>query len=260
MRHLCLRELLKKVVPGRWQGAPILENVCQQFGHDRLHLPLVAVEKMFPGFAETPVTISLLPRGSWSTPLTDQIVLAKLARLLRPKTILEVGSFRGYTTRLLAENTTPETVIHALDINPDHGEAYVNTPLANRIKRLVGSLDQWPSETAKRLKYDFIFLDADHQEAAVENDTRHLLKMIADGGMLLWHDYADWGWMSAWNRVPEVLHGYSKERPILSIPGTSLAVHRQGWTKEDVAHLIQDRKGAAEESHWTTDLIRAEAS
>lgn len=260
MRHLCLRELLKKVVPGRWQGAEILENVCQQFGHNRLHLPLASIEKLFPGFNETPVTISLLPRGSWSTPLTDQIVLAKLARLLQPSAILEVGSFRGYTTRLLAENTPPSTVIHALDINPDHGEAYRNTPLAPRIRRLIGSLSEWPYETAERMKYDFIFLDADHKQEAVESDTKYLLSMLADGGMLFWHDYADWGWMSTWNRVPEVLHAYSKERPILSIPGTSLAVYRQGWTDAEVAQLIEDRKGAAEDSHWTTDLIRAEAS
>ncbi len=259
MRHLCLRELLKTVVPGRWQGAPILENICQQFGHERLRLPQVAVEKLFPGFDETPVTISQLPRGSWSTPLTDQIVLAKLARLLQPATILEVGSFRGYTTRLLAENTPPSTLIHALDIDPNHGEAYVNTPLEKRIRRLVGSLSEWPFETTERLKYDFIFLDADHKQEPVESDTKYLLSMLAERGLLLWHDYADWGWMSTWNRVPEVLHAYSKERPILSIPGTSLAIYRQGWTHEDVAPVILDRAGAAAASHWTTDLIRAEA-
>ena len=259
MRHICLRELLKKVVPGRWQGAPILENVCQQFGHNRLHLPEVSIEKLFPGFDETPVTISHLPRGSWSTPLTDQIVLAKLARLLQPKTILEVGSFRGYTTRLLAENTPPQTIIHALDIDPNHGEAYVNTPLASRITRLVGSLSEWPVETSERLKYDFIFLDADHKQEPVESDTTYLLLMLADRGLLLWHDYADWGWMSTWNRVPEVLHAHSKERLILSIPGTSLAIYRQGWTEQTVSHAVRSRTGTDADSHWTTDLIRAEA-
>lgn len=259
MRHICTRELLKKVVPGRWQGAPILENVCQQFGHKRLLLPEASIEKLFPGFVETPVTISLLPRGSWSTPLTDQIVLAKLARLLRPKAILEVGSFRGYTTRLLAENTEPSTIIHALDIDPDHGEAYRNTPLEKRITRLVGSLDRWPVETAERLKYDFIFLDADHKQEPVESDTKHLLSMLSDSGWMFWHDYADWGWMSAWNRVPEVLHAHSTERPILSLPGTSLAVYREGWTEADVAPAILDRAATADGSHWTTELIRAEA-
>jgi len=249
--------MLKKVVPGRWHGAPILESVCQQFGHNRLHLREVCLEKVFPGFDKTPVTISLLPRGSWSTPIMDQIVLAKLVRLLQPRSVLEVGSFCGYTTRLLAENASPTTEIHALDINPNHGEAYFNTPLAGRIKRLIGSLDKWPLEAADRRRYDFIFLDADHQQAAVESDTRHLLTMLAEGGLLLWHDYADWGWMSGWNRVPEVLHAYSKERPILGIPGTSLAVYRQGWTEEDVADLIDAREDGTEESHWTTELVRA---
>ena len=192
------------------------------------------------------MTISLLPSGGWSTPLMDQIVLAKLVRLLQPGSVLEVGSFRGYTTRLLAENASPTTEIHALDIKPNHGEAYSNTPLAGRIKRLIGSLDKWPLEAAVRRRYDFIFLDADHQQAAVESDTRHLLRMLAEDGLLLWHDYADWGWMSGWNRVPEVLHAFSKERPILGIPGTSLAVYRQGWTEEDVADSIDAREDGAE--------------
>jgi hypothetical protein len=64
--------------------------------------------------------------------------------------------------------------------------------------------------------------------------------------------------MSTWNRVPEVLYAHSKERPILAIPGTSIAIYRRGWTTADIAHAIRGSAGA-EESHWTTDLIRAEA-
>src|SRR4030095_9668441 len=71
-RHICVRELLKIFVPGRWQAAEILEDVCRHYGHQRLHLPEFTVENLFPGIDEATISISGLPRGSWSAPATDQ--------------------------------------------------------------------------------------------------------------------------------------------------------------------------------------------
>jgi predicted O-methyltransferase YrrM len=257
-RHLCVREFLKIVVPGRWQSADILENICQHYGHRRLLLPEFSVEELFPGLNETSITVSGMPRGSWSTPITDQVMLAKLARLLRPKNILEVGSFRGYTARLLAENTASDCIIHALDINPDHGEAYIKSPLKSRIRRHIGSLKDRAPESLKGISFDYVFVDADHQFEAVESDTRTILPLLAEEGALIWHDYSDWGWMSSWNRVPEFLHNLSKEIPILTIPGTTLALHRRGWTYQDVEKAIEEWRRLSGQSHWESETIRGE--
>ena len=257
-RHLCVREFLKIVVPGRWQSAHILENICQHYGHRRLHLPEFSVEELFPGLNETPITVSSMPRGSWSTPITDQVMIAKLARLLRPKNILEVGSFRGYTARLLAENTASDCIIHALDINPDHGEAYIKSPLKSRIRRHIGSLKDQPPESLKGISFDFVFVDADHQFEAVESDTRTIIPLLAEAGVLIWHDYSDWGWMSSWNRVPEFLQNLSKEIPILTIPGTTLALHRRGWIYQDVEKAVEEWMRLSGRSHWESATIRGE--
>jgi SAM-dependent methyltransferase len=257
-RHLCMRELLKIAVPGRWQSAEILENLCQHYGHRRLLLPEFSTAVLFPGIDETPITMSRLPLGEWSAPTTDQAMLAKLARLLDPATILEVGSFRGYTARLLAENTSPGCTIHALDINPEHGEAYRNTPLSTRITRHFEPLADPLPASLRGLRFDFVFIDADHQFNGVERDTAAVLPALADDGLLVWHDYADWGWMSTWNRVPEFLYNLSNEIPILSIPGTRLAVHRRGWAAEDVHRAIADWERQASQSHWETGTIRTE--
>ena len=257
-RHLCVREFLKIVVPGRWQSANILENICQHYGHRRLLLPEFSLDELFPGLNELSVTVSGMPRGSWSTPITDQVMLAKLARLLRPKNILEVGSYRGYTARLLAENTTSDCIIHALDINPDHGEAYLKSPLESRIRRHIGSLKDQTPESLKGISFDFVFVDADHQFEAVENDTRTILPLLAEDGAIIWHDYSDWGWMSSWNRVPEFLHNLSKEIPILTIPGTTLALHRRGWTYQGVEKAIEEWSRLSGRSHWESTTIRGE--
>jgi hypothetical protein len=230
---------MKILVPNSWKKSPIWENICQHYGHNRLMLPEFSIEDLFPGFSQMLVTIKLLPQGDWSANLIDQIVLTKFAVLLQPQTILEVGSFRGYTARMLAENTSPETIIYTLDINPNHGEAYRNTPLENRIKRYITPLSSSTPQELSDIKFDFIFLDADHRREAVEHDTKILFSMLSENGILFWHDYADWGWMSGQNGVPEALSVFAREKPILSVPGTNLAVYRQGWTENAVNSAIE---------------------
>ena len=229
--------------------------MCERFGHHRLTLPAFAIEELFPGFEETEIHVSSLPRGPSSTPAIDQIVLAKFAALLRPAQLLEVGSFRGFTARLLAENTGPETVIHALDVDPAHGAAYRDTPLAERVRRHVGSLTATPA-TLAGLRFDFVFVDADHARAAVEADTRALLPMLSEGGVIFWHDYADWGWMNGANRVPEVLAALSQAIPVLSIAGTNLAVHRNGWSHRSIAGAVASWRAKVGAGQWDTPLIR----
>lgn len=256
--HICVRELLKIFIPGRWQSAEILEDICRHYGHERLHLQGFAVEKLFPGIHESTISVSSLARGSWSAPATDQMMLAKLARLTQPEHVLEIGSFRGYTARLLAENTSSDCVIHALDTNPHHGEAYLNSSLTSRIVRHFGSLaDSFP-ESLKGISFDLIFIDADHKFEAVEKDTKEIIPFLAERGLLLWHDYSDWGWMSAWNRVPEFLRDLSREIPVLSIPGTTLAIHRRGWTDREVAKAVEDWNNSPTRSQWDSEVLKGE--
>lgn len=255
-RHLCVREILKVVVPGRWQSREALESLCQSLGHRRLRLPEFDTEVMFPGFSEMPVAVSQLPRGSWSTPLADQVVLTKIVKVITAKVILEVGSFRGYTARVLAENVNEDSVIHCVDKAPDHGEAYRGRGIAAKIRRYVGTVDDFVETTLGGLKFDLIFLDADHGLAAVRRDTSILLPLLADGGLFVWHDYADWGWMSEWNRVPEVLAELAATLPILAIPGSTLAVHGKTWRPEHIL-LAQERwRTEGQASDWTTERQR----
>ncbi len=158
VRHICVREPLHAILPRRWRDAPVLEAVCQHFGHKRLLLPEFDVDALFPGFSEASVTFGRIPLGNWSVVPTEQLVLAKLVCALSPTRVLEVGSFRGYTARVLAENAPAHTSIAALDPDERHGEAYEGASAAHRIERVVGSFEEHQSDVG----YDFIFLDADH--------------------------------------------------------------------------------------------------
>ena len=64
--------------------------------------------------------------------------------------------------------------------------------------------------------------------------------------------------MSSWNRVPEFLHNLSKEIPILAIPGTTLALHRRGWTCHELENAIEEWERRSGQSHWESGTIRGE--
>ena len=46
-------------------------------------------------------------------------VLSMLSKIIRPKRILEIGTFTGYATLCLAEGLSEKGVLHTIDINPE---------------------------------------------------------------------------------------------------------------------------------------------
>ena len=45
--------------------------------------------------------------------------LSLLSKLIRPKYILEIGTFTGYATLCLAEGLAPEGVLHTIEVNEE---------------------------------------------------------------------------------------------------------------------------------------------
>jgi predicted O-methyltransferase YrrM len=187
-------------------------------------------------------------------------MLAKMTLCTRPRRVLEVGSYRGYTTRLLAEHTAPTTTIVAFDRNPEHGEAYSGTPVETKIERRVGEMSYEAFARDARNSYDLIFLDADHTYESVRRDTEILLPLLAPSGLFVWHDYANWGRFSRKNGVPEFLHELSRTRPVAAVAGSWLAVHSPSWsgaasTRFEAAR-VSASAGRPGENPWNTDGLR----
>jgi hypothetical protein len=219
--HLCVREVIPALLPARLYRFGFMEAICREFGHKRLTLPLLDTDAEVPGFTDMVVQVPRMPDHYWTTPLSDQVALAKLAKVTGPANILEVGGFRGDTALILALNTPNSTRIVSLDILEDHGGNYRGHPAERKITRHIGTLGTLPAVGP----FALIFIDAGHLFADVRRDTELALPLLAPGGWMVWHDYQDTAWLAHWNRVPEFLNELARELSIAVIPHTALAVH-----------------------------------
>ncbi len=233
--------------------------LCLLLKRRRLSLPALDPGRLLAGFDHAPIQLSRLSRGSWSSPVTDVVILSKLVRAARPRRVLELGSFRGYTALAIAENLEPEGLLVCVDIEPQHGEAYRDTALAARIERRVGPIGPELFPQAEQASYDLIFLDADHRYAAVKSDTETTLGLLKPGGYFVWHDYANWGYFSGACGVPEYLADLSAQLPVAHIAGSNMAIHSPSWSgagRAEFERLLAATAQAGAGDHWGTGAAR----
>jgi hypothetical protein len=222
----------------------------------RHFLPTVAAEYAIPGFADNPVTICDLPRGLWATPLVDTLSVVKAAIGFKSKKILEIGSYKGSTALLLAQNTPTDTHIWTLDVDPNHGSAYRGTIHEPRIQRIVGRVN---NEILKEHgPFDLIFVDADHDYESVFNHSTVAFNQLAANGVVLWHDYTQSSYLHGGCGVPEALHMAAKKfnRQILSIEGTMLGIYSQASGWETHTYAERAKANIDDSNPWTDRKIR----
>ncbi|WP_410528483.1 O-methyltransferase [Sphingobacterium sp. SGR-19] len=112
-------------------------------------------------------------------------VLAMLAKLVRPKRILEIGTFTGYATLCLAEGLDKEGVLHTIDINEELEErvqSYFDaSSFRDQIKYHVGDAAEIVSTIEG--DFDLVFIDADKKRNLYYFET--LIDRVSSGGLLL---------------------------------------------------------------------------
>lgn len=112
-------------------------------------------------------------------------VLALLAKLVRPKQMLEIGTFTGYATLCLAEGLDQEGILHTIDINEELEERvqgyFDASPYRGNIKYHIGDA----AEIIPTIDGDFdlIFIDADKKRNLYYFET--LIGRVRSGGLLL---------------------------------------------------------------------------
>jgi hypothetical protein len=221
---------------------------------------MLSLADLFRDFDQRIVNIGQLPRGSWSTPLADVVMLLKIALCAEPKRLMEIGSYRGYTALFLARHISPDARIVTIDRHPDHGEAYRNISLASMIERRVGAADRAMFAQDESVIYDLIFIDADHSYESVRNDTELVLPLLSPDGFIVWHDYANWGYFSGENGVPEYLGELAARLPIGQVVGSTLAIHSPSWIsgagKERFRSATQVDARENGENPWQGNLPR----
>ena len=182
------------------------------------------------------VVSSLSDRESW--------VMAALAKGV--KRVFEFGTCSGKTTHVLALNAAPDSEIFTLTLHPDDLAAtefgfgddrehrdialsessfetfYYNGRSSERHIRQIFSDSKSYNEAPLRGSVDLVFVDGAHTRSYVENDTRKALNMLADEGIILWHDYKP--------GVPGVfafLNELSRTLPLVHIADTDLVMYRR---------------------------------
>jgi len=232
--------------------------LCLLLKRRRMALRQIDPSALWPAFETAEVTVSVLPKGDWSAPTNDTVVLMKLAAAARPRRILELGSYRGYSGKAMLENAPEEATLTAIDIDPQHGEAYRDTPLAERVDRRVApiGLDVFGPEEIGT--FDLVFVDADHSRAAAAHDTEVALQVVHPEGTVLWHDYANWGYFTGDCGVPEVLNELATRLPVGHLIGSNIAIHRPAWVRDraEFDAAVQATNDELGRGHWQSGTAR----
>lgn len=154
----------------------------------------------------------MLQGGMWQdgciSPL-ERFCLAQLLQFFSPNRLLEIGTFKGFTTCLMLDNAPDTAEIVTIDLPPERdwrtltgatdarlisqsevGVAFRTHPGRTRVNQVLG--DSFKQSTWDNITggIDFVFIDASHSYAAVRNDSERVFKLVADDAIIAWHDYS----------------------------------------------------------------------
>lgn len=112
-------------------------------------------------------------------------VLSMLAKLIRPKSILEIGTYTGYSALCLAEGMQTEGNLYTIDKNEeleDFQRKYFDlSPWGKKIHQYVGNALEIISQID--VEFDLVFIDADKQNYPNYFDI--ILPKMKSGGVIL---------------------------------------------------------------------------
>ncbi len=112
-------------------------------------------------------------------------LLKMFVRMIRPKNILEIGTYSGYSGLCLAEGLEEGGMLHTIEINDEQEDFtrpwFENSAYADKIKMHIGdALDVIPRLGGK---FDLVFIDGDKRKYAEYYEM--VLEHLNDGGYIL---------------------------------------------------------------------------
>jgi hypothetical protein len=141
-------------------------------------------------------------------PFDQALVLISILCFEQPREVLEIGTFMGHTSRLMAENLE-HAIIHTVDLPLDYalddaarndvskddfhlirdrqvGREYRDTAVAGRIVQHYADTMKWDFKEAGHPT--FFFIDGSHTYEACLNDSNKCYDLCGGKGVFVWHD------------------------------------------------------------------------
>jgi predicted O-methyltransferase YrrM len=208
-------------------------------------LPRVSLTKVLPAVQDVEV---VLPRAfdrksGTSISVEEACHLGAIAKCVKACKALEIGTYDGNTALVLAANLAADGDVVTVDLPPDFelekrgvltysdgelnlterdqlGRQYKGHRLSSRIRQVYGDSAalNW---SAIGGPFDLVFIDGCHSEAYVESDSRHAMKHLAPGGVIVWHDY---GMIPEVSKVVDRLAREVTSLKMYALEGTRLAI------------------------------------
>lgn len=206
-------------------------------------IPSVELGDLLPELKASSLDLALcrFSRSEGNVSYGEILALCVVAAHLKAKRVFEIGTYNGWTTLQLALNTPEDANITTLDLRKEDmrhvglqlekhdmkyidkatiGDQYKNTRVEQKISQLYGdsaTFDFSPFYDS----IDLMFIDGSHHYEYVKRDSENALKMIRDGGVIVWHD------LLVWQGVTDYLLELSKKLKVFHIKDTSLVVYRK---------------------------------
>lgn len=116
-------------------------------------------------------------------------VLSMISHMIRPKRILELGTFTGYSALCLAEGLVPDGRLITIEHNDEMEERIRHhlalSSLAEQIELVIEDAKEWMTAHAQEYNeaFDLVFIDADKREYCAYLDL--VYPLVPVGGIIL---------------------------------------------------------------------------
>lgn len=196
-------------------------------------LPVAFLSDLWPEAAVREVSVTPSTAHQFELPYGEQVVLASIVRLVEPRLVLEIGTFTGRTTRLIADHAPPCCVVHTLDLprgtNSNEpaiwrriGEAFRDdSRYTERIEQHWGDSSRFDYSPFRGA--DLVFIDGAHDYESVRVDSRSAMSIVSERGVVVWDDYG-----VQFPGVWRALHELPERDRLVRIARTRLVVYRPG--------------------------------
>src|SRR5215469_6202914 len=239
---LSLKLLIKKRSALRQYPGMIFRDYMSLVGTD--HWSSCSIFDAIPELCDKPrrITLEHLPGIGVSTPADELLYLALITQVLAPALVFEIGTFRGRTALNFALNSPPDCKILTLDLPPGcddtprmHasdamlarermvGVDYLGRDVSYKIQQLYGDSLEFDF-TPYLDRVDLVFIDGAHDYRTARSDSENALRIARAGGLVLWHDFANYG---DYNDVTRAIFDCIDKSEIVQIANTQLALYRK---------------------------------